>query len=287
MDKSPLVTIGIPVFNAEKYIGFSIQSVLNQTFTDFELIITDDGSTDNSVSIIMSFIDPRIRLVTDQMNKGISYRLNQQIMLARGRYFVRMDADDIMFTNRIEKQTQYLIDNPETDVIGAHVVVINEVNQVVGYRNWPAVFTGKSILRKNLFIHPTVAGKIDWFRSNHYNSKFDGAEDYHLWVSSFELSRFEVISEPVMFYRELSVFKIWTYISRLNKSSNAVSDFRKQKIIGSLKWLQLKSINHIKLIINVLFYISGISRFLIARRNRRISSLERDHYNHRLRDAIA
>lgn len=287
MDKSPLVTIGIPVFNAEKYIGFSIQSVLNQTFTDFELIITDDGSTDNSVSIIMSFIDPRIRLVTDQMNKGISYRLNQQIMLARGRYFVRMDADDIMFTNRIEKQTQYLIDNPETDVIGAHVVVINEVNQVVGYRNWPAVFTGKSILRKNLFIHPTVAGKIDWFRSNHYNSKFDGAEDYHLWVSSFELSRFEVISEPVMFYRELSVFKIWTYISRLNKSSNAVSDFRKKKIIGSLKWLQLKSINHIKLIINVLFYISGISRFLIARRNRRISSLERDHYNHRLRDAIA
>ena len=126
MNKEPLVTIGIPCYNVGRFIALSIRSVLMQTYTNFELIITDDGSTDNTVDEIRKFNDSRIKLSVDGENCGISYRLNQQIDMAKGNIFIRMDGDDIMFPNRVEEQVKYLQEHPNVDVIGAGAVIIDE-----------------------------------------------------------------------------------------------------------------------------------------------------------------
>ena len=125
---TPLVTIGIPCYNVGRFIALSIKSVLAQTYTNFELIITDDGSTDNTVDEIRKFNDSRIIMIVDGENHGISYRLNQQIDMAKGYIFIRMDGDDIMFPNRVEKQVKYLQEHPNIDVVGTGAVIIDDEN---------------------------------------------------------------------------------------------------------------------------------------------------------------
>ena len=99
-----LVTIGIPFYNASQFLEYAIKSVINQTYTNWELILVDDGSTDDSLSIARSFNDQRIKILSDGVNKGLVSRLNEIILNSRGSYIARMDADDIMHFERIEKQ---------------------------------------------------------------------------------------------------------------------------------------------------------------------------------------
>nr|NJM01501.1 glycosyltransferase family 2 protein [Desulfobacula sp.] len=103
----PLISIGMPVYNSDRFIEDAITSVLHQTFQNFELIITDDGSTDDSAKIIESFTDKRIKFLRGEVNLGISSRINHQVNIASGGFFVRMDADDIMFPSRIEEQFSF------------------------------------------------------------------------------------------------------------------------------------------------------------------------------------
>src|ERR1700684_499695 len=100
----PLVSIGMPVYDCEKTIAVSLRSILNQTFTEWELIIIDDGSQDGTLARAREFDDPRIRIVDGQRNLGLPARLNQAVHLSGGTYFARMDGDDIAYPERIEKQ---------------------------------------------------------------------------------------------------------------------------------------------------------------------------------------
>lgn len=211
----PLVTIGIPVYNVGRFIGLSLKSVLQQSYTNFELIITDDGSTDNTVEVIRSFNDPRITLIVDGENHGISYRLNQQIDLAKGKYFVRMDGDDLMFPDRVEKQVNYLEEHPDVDVVGAGAVVIDDDNNIIGLRQSTiTVKKPEDIVNKTPFIHPTVCGKISFFQQYHYDERLSGVEDNDLWLRGVANSRYEIIQFPLMFYRDPLKFKIKTYTRR-------------------------------------------------------------------------
>jgi len=149
MDSNIKVTIGIPFYNAEQYLRYAIQSVLNQTFHDFELILSDDGSTDSSIEIARSFDDPRIVILSDGKNRGLVYRLNEQIHFAKGMYFVRMDADDIMHFNRIAIQLDYLKSNSEVDVVGTSYYSIDTSNQIIG----KTIVNNKGC---NEFIEPVV-----------------------------------------------------------------------------------------------------------------------------------
>lgn len=210
-----LVTIGIPTYNVGRFIALSIKSVLAQTYTNFELIITDDGSTDNTVDEISKFNDPRIKLIVDGKNHGISYRLNQQIDMARGEYFVRMDGDDIMFPKRVEKQVKYLQEHPDVDVIGSGAVIIDDDNEIIGIRNGSNNFVSeKDYIFRTRFIHPTVTGKTSWFREYKYKERYNGCEDCNLWLRSFNASKFFTLNEPLYFYRDPLEFKISTYLQR-------------------------------------------------------------------------
>lgn len=219
----PFVTIGIPVFNVGRFIGMTLKSVLNQSYTNFELIITDDGSTDNTVEVIRSFDDPRIKLIVDGENHGISYRLNQQIDLAKGKYFVRMDGDDLMFPDRVEKQVRYLEEHPDVDVVGAGAVIIDDDNKIIGLRQ--SSITAKKpedIINNTPFIHPSVCGKIDFFRKYRYDERLNGVEDNDLWLRGFNSCKYAMINQSLIFYRDPLKFKLRTYVKRKWKGCKKV-----------------------------------------------------------------
>lgn len=211
---NPKITVGIPNYNGACYIRLAIESVLSQSYTDFELIITDDGSTDDSVSIIREYENnPHVRIVISDKNHGLSYQLNEQINLARGQYFCRMDADDIMLKDRLKKQFDYLQRNPNVDLVGTAAFVIDNDNQIIGTRLFMA--NGEYSRQCDGFIHPTVMGKISFFRKSPYSEMFSGVEDTELWLRSQQSSVFRIINEPLLFYRDPHELRVKTYIYRL------------------------------------------------------------------------
>ena len=216
MDMTPLITVGIPVYNGERYIKQAVMSVLNQTFSDLELIVTDDGSKDDTLNVLKSIKDPRLIIVSDGTNRGIAYRLNQQIGMARGKYFVRMDADDLMFPYRLEKQAEILNSKPEVDVVGGQAVIIGEENELLGKRNVDKCNYKRDndYFLSARFIHPTVAGRIEWFKKWQYRDDMSGNEDLDLWIRSHKDSVFYDIEEPLLFYRDPYRFRLKTYMFR-------------------------------------------------------------------------
>jgi len=194
------VTIGLPVYNAENYIEDCIISILNQSYTEFKLLIIDDGSTDNSIEIIKKFKDNRIQLIVDGDNKALASRLNQIAELCETKYLVRMDADDIMHKDRIKRQIEILDNNPDIDVLGTNCYTIDDKNKIIGTRY---KYSGeKSLKIVNSFIHPTIIAKTTWYLENPYDTKIRRSQDAELWERTREKSVFKSFTEPLLFYRE-------------------------------------------------------------------------------------
>ena len=127
-----MISIGIPFYNAQQYLGYAIGSVLSQTYENWELILVNDGSTDNSLNIANMYAeeDSRIRVVSDSRNKKLPYRLNQLIEESTGDFIARMDADDIMHPERLEKQLSFLETNKRYDLVSTGLVSIDKDNIV-------------------------------------------------------------------------------------------------------------------------------------------------------------
>ena len=265
------VTVGIPLYNAEKFIRTAINSVLLQTYTNFELIITDDGSSDKSVEIVRSFSDSRIKLINDGKNKGISFRLNQQINLAKGKYFIRMDADDIMFPNRIEKQILMMEKNPNLDLIGTSAVIIDNENNIIGYRQTILPEKLEDALQANVFIHPTICGKLSWFKKFEYKELLDGSEDYDLWIRAWSTSKFSIFIEPLLFYRDPLEFKLATYLDRLKKQRKMM---KHNKIFNNYAKIKNKMIvmSYLKGYVARFLHFLGKDQLLISRRNSQLNT---------------
>lgn len=274
----PFVSIGLSVFNAENFVGYAIKSIINQSFTDFELIITDDGSVDRTSSIIESFVDTRIIYIKDNINRGISYRLNQQIDLARGKYFVRMDADDVMFPNRLEVQVGFLERNLHIDVVGSPAVVIDDDNGIIGVRgSGCSSFNFDKVILRGVFIHPTVTGRIEWFRRYKYVESLKGVEDLDLWIRSFNDSCFCVLENPILFYRDPLSFKTQTYCFRM-RQLRVLYKVNKSKMSKKFYYFKLIPLSYFKQYIVVLLHLAKKDRWLIAKRNRAINNSELERY---------
>lgn len=272
-----IVTVGIPVYNGARYIQQAIESVLNQTYTDFELIVTDDGSTDGTLEVLRLFDDSRLKIISDGENRGISYRLNQQISLAGGRYFVRMDADDIMMPNRLECQVNFLQNNPEVDVVGSSVIIIDEKNDLIGKRNVNRRSKDIDQLFYNThFIHPTVAGKTSWFKKWQYSETLKGVEDYDLWIRSYQNSRFADINEPLLYYRDPLSFRLKTYLFRIKQSLRCCVKHR--KICKFKTLLLIISKRFISAAIATLLTIIGLDKWMIMQRNLPLTADEERKY---------
>src|ERR1019366_8830702 len=160
----PIVSIGMPVFNCAGTVAQAISSILNQTFNDWELLIIDDGSTDNTMEIAASFDDPRIIVTRGGENKRLPTRLNECISRAKGRFFARMDGDDIAYPGRLQCQLEYLQSHHEVDLVGGWVVVFRNDGTALGVRRgfltheqmWAHSWKGV------LMPHSTWMGRIEW-----------------------------------------------------------------------------------------------------------------------------
>lgn len=181
----PRVSVILPIYNQEKYLKFAIQSILNQTYANFELLILDDASTDNSWQIIQSLKDKRIRLFKNTKNLGLSKSLNLLIQKSKGQYIARMDGDDISLPNRLGEQVVLLDQNPEIVLAGSWAKIINNNGQVIGEIKKPVEYLNirKKILSDNPFIHSSIMfRKKIILEEGAYNQKLIYSQDYDLWL---------------------------------------------------------------------------------------------------------
>lgn len=265
--KKPEVTIGLPVYNAAQFLEQAICSILNQTYSNFELLIVDDGSTDSSLQIIKSFNDNRIKLITDGFNKGLPYRLNQITKMAKGSLLARMDADDIMHKNRILQQVNILKNHPSIDVLGTNAYSINETNNIKGCR-YKVISEGK-LVKVDSFIHPTIMGRKKWFMANYYNEKAQRVEDVELWYRTSKKSNFFQLNEPLLFYREYGGDYYKKYFKSLKGLFSITKKlFKSNESVQGIRWFFSKYvIALVKAIIYYIFKVLGVESFLIQRRN--------------------
>ena len=189
------VSVLIPVYNARNFLKDSVQSVLNQTFKDFELILLNDASTDDSVEIIKSFSDERIKYYKNDKNLGISGSRNRLLDLAKGEYLAIMDNDDLSMPTRFEKQVEFLDNNPDVGIVGTWGELFNNrpaegfVNKIKKFITnmglvWchPFEATMKETLRANTCMHSSMMVRASTFKENNirYNGELTPSEDYDL-----------------------------------------------------------------------------------------------------------
>jgi glycosyltransferase involved in cell wall biosynthesis len=186
-EDAPRVTVLMSVYNGERYLQEAIDSILTQTFTNFEFIIINDGSTDSSRDIIHSYSDPRIRLIDNPENIGLTKSLNRGLSLAKGHYVARQDADDRSHSERLQKQVAFLDDNPKVAVVGTQLRYIDADGKILRNPmpkrasnnlvfNWHWIFN-------NPLAHSTTVFKRDivWQQLSGYNVDYRAGQDFELW----------------------------------------------------------------------------------------------------------
>lgn len=199
----PKVSVIMSCYNSEKYIADCISSVLKQTFSDFEFIIIDDNSTDESLNIIESFDDNRIILIKNNTNVGLTQNLNKGIEISKGEYIARIDSDDVCFPDRFQTQIDFLEKNDDISVVGSNAIMIDEYNKIVGITDEtlkPDDIRNKCYLQ-NPLLHPSVMMRKQFISTNKYNELFKTCQDFELWVRTNKTYRFANIKKPLVFYR--------------------------------------------------------------------------------------
>jgi glycosyltransferase involved in cell wall biosynthesis len=206
-DVLPPVTIGLPFFNAERTLLDAVRSVFAQTHACWELILIDDGSKDRSLEIARSIDDPRVRVYSDGCNRRLASRLNQIARLARFDYIARMDADDLMSRDRIERQLSVIVQNAEVDLVSAGVVSVSDGWVPIGMRCVPDghTVTARAVLAgRSGIVHAAVLGRRAWFLRNPYDETLRVSQDTNLWIRAYgngDLNA-RVLDAPLYFYRE-------------------------------------------------------------------------------------
>lgn len=208
MSAQPLVSILMPAYNASQFIDAAIQSILEQTYPSFELIILDDGSTDDSAkkAAHWALTDGRVRALQNERNKGIVYSLNRLIQEVNptSKYLARMDSDDISLPNRLMRQVNFLESNPEYAIVGGHNLIIDKDGLTVGIRRYPTSYEEiiQALPRFSPFSHPTVMIRRSVIEvTGGYDDGHPGCEDYQLWFRIALNYKVANLNEPLLKYR--------------------------------------------------------------------------------------
>jgi len=208
MTKNVNISVLMPVYNAEKYIKAAVESILKQTFTDFEFIIINDGSTDGTLKILEDYAlqDKRIHLISRE-NKGLVATLNEGIDLVKSPLIARMDADDIAFRTRLTEQVEYLMHNPDVVCVGSFFELMDEKGRGLTVLESP--ITDKDIQNDlikghTVICHPTVLMRTESVcKVGKYREKYYLVEDLDLWLRLGEVGRLSNIPKALMKYRIL------------------------------------------------------------------------------------
>jgi len=268
------VTIGIPFWNARRYLATAIRSVFAQTHQDWELLLVDDGSTDGSVELVRRLDDPRVRLLADGSHRGLCARLNQIASMARGTYLARMDADDAMHPERIARQLAVLRADPGVDLVDTATVTVDDDLTPLGIRgDRPLDARPEAVLRDGLLIHPTVTGRAEWFRRHPYDPVFVRAEDRELWIRTCATARFTRVREPLFFYREGPAGNLANYL-RTERTVREILRRYGPPLVGPRRTRLLVMRSRLKSLTYRLGTGLGLQGRLISRRNRPLGAAE-------------
>jgi glycosyltransferase involved in cell wall biosynthesis len=205
MPRKPLVTVLLSAFNDGRFLPEAVESILAQTLADFEFLIVDDGSTDGSADYLRGLNDPRVRLLRNETNIGLTRSLNRGLDAAAGTFVARMDADDVAMPHRLARQVEFLRGRPDVGVVGSSRVLIDERGAVVAAHARAAEDDLRirwKCLLGNPFAHPTVMLRADVLARHglRYDASFR-TEDYELWTRLLAVTQGANLREPLLRYR--------------------------------------------------------------------------------------
>jgi glycosyltransferase involved in cell wall biosynthesis len=197
----PLVTVLLPVYNAEKFLSEAIDSILNQTYQNFEFLLINDGSTDTSRAIILNYTDSRIRYLENEKNIGLIHTLNRGMAEANGSYIARMDADDVSRADRLIKQVDFLESNPSYGMVGSWCSVINSSKKIEYHTSHESLQF--ALLNYCCFVHPSVMLRKSVLTDNqfYFDSHFVHSEDYELWTRLLTKTKAANLPDYLLSYR--------------------------------------------------------------------------------------
>lgn len=228
----PTVSVLLPVFNGERYIGEAVESILKQTFPDFECLIIDDGSTDETPEILRFFAekDPRIRVLT-KPNEGYTIALLAGLSLAKGKYIARMDADDVSHPDRFASQVAFLDENPACGAVGSAIRIIDPDGDPISHRRYPLTHSeidSAHVLKGECSLaHPsTMIRRSVLEEAGSYRPEFEPAEDFELWTRLGEKAELANLAAELLSYRihpkSTSTQRSRDQVDRVNRAIAAV-----------------------------------------------------------------
>lgn len=232
----PKISVIMPVYNGERYLKEAIDSILSQTYGDFELIIIDDGSTDATEKMILAYQDHRIRYDKNEKNLGVAASLNRGLDLAKGEYVARMDADDISLSDRFEKQVNFMEAHPEVGVLGGAVLLLFPE----GTCKFPLSPSDDQIrvdlLFNSAFAHPAVMIRRSVLTGLRYEEEFIKCEDYRLWTKLAPVCKMANLSDVILQYRQHD-----GQVTQIQADTQRMERIRKDylKNIGELEDIEL------------------------------------------------
>ncbi|MCK0180160.1 glycosyltransferase [Flavobacteriaceae bacterium S0862] len=200
MNKSYLISVVLPVYNVEKYVRETIDTILNQTIQDFEIIVIDDCSTDNTLPIIKSIKDDRIRIIEKLTNKGLIDSLNIGFKEAKGTFIARMDGDDKNAPNRFEKQLKILQENPDIKACGCWLQCFGASSKIIKHKEYHEEIQAQLLLGNSMSLGATMLNRAAYQNYSFSESKIH-AEDYDFWTKSAWDSKMYNIQEVLYRYR--------------------------------------------------------------------------------------
>ena len=205
MTEKPLVSVLIPCYNCEPYIREAVMSIMRQSYANLEILVIDDGSTDNTGNILKELAeeDTRIVYIKNEKNLKLIATLNKGLDLCKGKYIARMDADDISVPSRIEKQVDFLEKHPNIGVVGAHIEFFGGNKRSIWKTNTEDKYIRADLLFGTCFAHPVVMMRTSVLRDHHlyYNTDYPHAEDYKLWCDIAQYTELANIPEVLLYYR--------------------------------------------------------------------------------------
>jgi glycosyltransferase involved in cell wall biosynthesis len=240
--KVPSVSVVMPVYNSERYVAQAVESILAQTFTDFEFLIVEDGSTDASRTILESYAarDARIRLASRPNRGRLVVALNEMLGRARGDLIARMDADDVALPERFERQVAYLYEHPACVLVGSRVLIIDpdgdEITVMGNALSHKEIVDGFLANQGQMMYHPAVMFRREAVMAlGGYDVKMIEAEDLHLFLRLADVGEIVNLPEPLLKYREHLKKSGRVRAERLEQYCQMITnEARKQRNMGPL-----------------------------------------------------
>jgi glycosyltransferase involved in cell wall biosynthesis len=279
---NPRVSVLLAVYNGEKYIKEAVESILNQSFKDFEFIIVDDGSTDSTAKILNEYKDHRIVRLVNEKNMGLVGSLNKGLHMAKGEFIARMDADDVSKKNRLEKQITFLDENPTVGVLGTYMEQVDENGKILSVFRPPLEHRAilLAMLRTTAIAHATVMMRKKVVLVNGgYDANFPHVEDTELWSRLILKTNFANLPEP-LYVRRIHQGSIMDKYSGLQ---DAKSDEIRNRLLRSVIDDKILREDEIKTILNLRKKDNSIVNKLIQK----LKNLLPAPWRHKLRSYLS